>query len=121
GGKTDFQRKLSSLFVEYQARQKIAVRILLPVDEVIFRLNAKRITRHRRAAVRSRTQPNDLRRQADQPVVLVDSLVMQRYSNAHSGLVEKVGLTGSIPLLERRGGCAIKKCREATKAAQTEW
>ena len=33
----------------------------------------------------------------------------------------KIRIESNNPLLVRRGGCANKKCREATEAAQTGW
>src|SRR5215475_6258231 len=79
----DFEREAPRLFLEDQACQEIAERILLPVDEMVLRFYAERITRHRCAAVRCRPQPHDLRREGDRTVVVVNSLMIQCYSNAH--------------------------------------
>ncbi len=78
-----FQGKVACLVGKDQAGQKVSVRVLLPVDEVIFRLDAQRITRHLRSAVRRGAEAHHLRRKRDQPVVLVNCLVMKRDSNAH--------------------------------------
>src|SRR5215475_10017841 len=79
----DFEREALRLFWEDQAGQKIAERILLPVDEMILRFYAERITRYRCAAVRCRPESHDLRREGDRTVVVVNSLMIQCYSNAH--------------------------------------
>ena len=41
--------------------EEVALRILLPVDEVLRRLEAERVAGHRRTAVRRRAQPDDVR------------------------------------------------------------
>ena len=69
---------------ENDARQIIALRILLPVEEVALRFDLERIGRDRRAAMRRGPQPDHLRRQLHQAVVVVDGLVMQRDANRHS-------------------------------------
>ncbi len=66
-------------------RQPVAEGVLLPVDEVVFRLDLERIGQHRGTGVRRRAQADDLRRQGDAPVVAVDRLVVQDGVNAHRG------------------------------------
>ena len=70
---------MPGLVGKHEPRQKIAVRILLPVDEMIFRFYPQRVACDGRAAVRCRTQTYDLRREGDQAIVVVDSLVMKCY------------------------------------------
>ena len=63
---------------KYQPGQVIRLRILLPVDEMLVRGDAQRITQDAGARVRRRPQPHNLRTQAHQPVVLVVRGVMER-------------------------------------------
>src|SRR5713226_308867 len=74
---------MPGLVVKYEPREKIAVRILLPVDEMTVRFDTQRVTRDRGAAVRRRPQTYDLRRKRDQAIVVVDRLVMNGYPNSH--------------------------------------
>ena len=62
---------------------KIAERILLPVDEVLGRGDLQVVIEDRRAAMRSRPQPDDLRAQRHGPVVLIMGDVGQRDVNGH--------------------------------------
>src|SRR5207249_8819391 len=55
GNETDFEREFPCRTGKNEPRQKIAVRVLLPVDEVVFRFYSQRVTCHGRAAVRRRT------------------------------------------------------------------
>ena len=71
GDQVDFERKLIDSLREHDPGEPVRLRILLPVQEVRLRLDAQRITRDRRATVRSRAQPHDLRGERDQAVVAV--------------------------------------------------
>ena len=59
------------------SRLPVAVRILLPVQEVIRRADLQRIIGHRRAAVRRRAQPDDLRSQRHRAAVAITGEVME--------------------------------------------
>src|SRR5262245_26646236 len=88
--KTDFNGKPPGRFGKHKPRHKVAVRILLPIDEMVSRLDAERVTRHRRSGMRRRTQANDLRRKRDQPVIVIDGLVVKRDADSHVVLKKNV-------------------------------
>ena len=58
-------------------RLPIAVRILLPVEEVIGRADLERIIGHRGPAMGGGAQPHDLRAEFDGPTIAVASQVME--------------------------------------------
>ena len=76
----DFQ--FARFLRKHEACDVIAENILLPVDEVLVRLDVERVRKYRRTAVRRRTQPYLMRGQGDQTVVAVTRLVMQCYLDA---------------------------------------
>ena len=78
GGEIDFDAEFVGRLRKDEARQPVAVRILLPVDEVLGRRNLQRIARYRRAAMRRRPQPDDLGSQCYRPIVFVGRDVMKR-------------------------------------------
>ena len=84
GDQVDFERELAHLLGEHDPREPVRLRILLPVHEVGLRCDAQRIARDRRATVRSRAQPHDLRRQQDGAVVAVARAVMELYVDRHA-------------------------------------
>src|SRR5262249_51032756 len=71
-----------------EAREPIALRILLPVHEVISGRHLERIAQDRRARMRRRTQADGLRAEVDRSVVFVVRDVMQcdedRHGKGHS-------------------------------------
>ena len=69
------------LLGKHEARQPVAVRVLLPVDEMLGRRDLERIARDPRAAMRRRPQPDRLRPERDRPVVGVAGDVMQADEN----------------------------------------
>ena len=73
-------------FSEHQACLEIPERILLPVDEMLLRLNFQRIGMNRRPAMRCRPQAQDMRAQRDQPVEAVFGLVMDCNADCHSNV-----------------------------------
>ncbi len=83
GHQVHFEREHRRLGREGQPGQVVALRILLPVDEVARRLDAQRVAVHRRPAVRRRPQPDHLRRQRHRAVVVIDGLVVQRDTDSH--------------------------------------
>ena len=70
-------------FGKDQPRQVIAVRILLPVDEMLGGSDLKRIAGNRRPAMRRRAQAHHMRRKPYRPGIAIESLVIQRDSDAH--------------------------------------
>ena len=78
GHQVDLDPELVDLLGEREPRDVVALRILLPVQKVTGRRDALRIGQNRRAAVRRRTQANELRRQFDGPVVPVLRHVAKR-------------------------------------------
>ena len=72
--------------VKDEPRGVIRLRVLHPVDEMLFRRDAERIAQNPRARMRRGPQPDDLRAEIDQPVVLVMGLVVERDVNGHSDL-----------------------------------
>ena len=97
----DFDGEMLHRFWKDQARQIIALRVLLPVDEVAGRFDLQRVRGDRRAAVRSGPQANHLRRETYQAVVLVIRLVMQRNTYGHESIPYDRSAAGS----RRRFGC----------------
>jgi hypothetical protein len=81
GGEIDLDTKFVGRLGKYETRQPIAVRVLLPIDEMFGWRNLQRIARDRGPAMRRRTEPDDLRPQRYRPVVLVGSYMMQRDEN----------------------------------------
>ena len=83
GNQIDFHRELRGWLREDQAREIVALRVLLPVDEVVLGKNFQRIGEDRRAAVRGGAQPDDLRSERYPPVVPVAGLMVKRNVNGH--------------------------------------
>ena len=83
GHQVHLDAELVDPFGEREARDVVALGILLPVQEVARWRDALRVGQDRRAAVRRRTQANQLRRQFDGPVVPVLSDVAKRDVDAH--------------------------------------
>ena len=63
GNQVDHHAKFAGFFREHQPGKKVAVWILLPIDEVLLGRYLQRIAKYRSTAMRRRTQPHDLRRQ----------------------------------------------------------
>jgi hypothetical protein len=68
---------------EHDAGLIIAVRVLLPIDEVALGLNLERIAQYGGARVRRRAQPDDLRSHLRLAVVDVAGAVIKRGVDAH--------------------------------------
>src|SRR5215468_3905614 len=75
---------MSSLLRKNQTSKKVPVWILLPIDEVILGFDTQRITGHERATVWGGTQADDLRRECNQAIVVVNRLVVEHHSNSHT-------------------------------------
>src|SRR5690606_2230120 len=65
----------------------VALRVLLPVDEVLARPDLQRIRKDARAAVRRRAQAHHLRAEVDRAVVAVMRDVLQCDMNRHGVLL----------------------------------
>src|SRR5262249_31966588 len=61
----------------------VSIRILLPVHEVLRRRDFERVAFDPRAAMGGRAQPNDLRREADRPIVAVPCDVVEVGEDRH--------------------------------------
>ena len=88
GDEVDHDLEQLGLLREDQARQVVALRVLLPVDEMLLGLDRERVGQHRRARMRRRTQPHDLRAERHGLVVSVGRSMMQRDLDAHADLLE---------------------------------
>ena len=84
--------ELFGLFREHQTRLVIGKRVLLPVDEMVCRLDLERIGDDVGTAVRRRAQPDDLWPKIDQTVIGVVGHVIQRGVNGHGFVLDR--LTG---------------------------
>ena len=71
GDQVDLNAKLGRRLLEDQPRQEVALRILLPVNEVLGRRDLQRIAGHRRARVGGWAEPHHLRTQIHRTVVPV--------------------------------------------------
>ena len=78
GEQVDFDREMIDRIGKDDARQPIAVRVLLPVQEMTGRLDLQRVIGDFGAAVRRGAQPDDLGPEPDRPAVAVGGEVMQR-------------------------------------------
>ena len=85
GNQINLDAKLSRLLGKDEARRVIGLRILLPVDEMLCRLDTKRIAQNPRPRMRRGTQSHNLRAEIDQPVILIVRFVMERDVDGHSG------------------------------------
>src|SRR5436190_16650445 len=75
----DLEKEPRRLSGEYESRQKVAGRILLPVDEMFFRFDAQRVVWDASSSMRRGVQPHELRRQRNRPIVVVRRFVIQSY------------------------------------------
>jgi hypothetical protein len=87
GDQIDLDPEFAGLFREDQARQVIALRVLLPVDEVLFRTDLQRIGKDACPRMRTRTQANDLRPEIDQAIVVIVRDVIQCDVDGHRRLL----------------------------------
>ena len=89
GDEIDVDEESIDLLGKHDAREEVAVRILLPVQKVAFRLDAQRVAQHGRAAVRRGPQANDLRAHLHGAVVLVTSPMVQGDVEGHELAAER--------------------------------
>ena len=79
----DLDLELRRLLGKDKTRQPIALRILLPVHEMVCRRDLERVAQDRRARMRRRAQANGLRAEVDRSVVFVMRDVMQCDEDRH--------------------------------------
>ena len=60
GDQVHLDAQLARLLREHEAREVVSLRVLLPVDEMLCRRDLQRIGKDARAAMRRRTQADDL-------------------------------------------------------------
>ncbi len=72
----DLDLQLGGLFGEDEPRQPVALRILLPVHEMVWRRHLERIAQNGCAGVGRRPQPDGLRAEVDRTVIFVMRDVM---------------------------------------------
>ena len=83
GDQPDLDRKARGGLGDHEAGEVVAVRVLLPVEEVLFRLDLEAVAHDARAAVRCGAQADDLRAQLDRPVIGVGGAMLQRNVKSH--------------------------------------
>ena len=83
GDQVHLDAQLTDLVGEDDARQVVALRVLLPVDEVMLGCDPERVGQDRRAAVRGGPEAHDLGREPDPPVVSIDADVVEGDVNGH--------------------------------------
>ena len=90
GDEIDRDVEMRDALREHDAGEVVALRVLLPVDEMRLGLDVQRIGQDRRARVRRRAQADGLRSERDQPVVAIGRAVGQRDGEGHL-----IGFAGS--------------------------
>ncbi len=83
GREIDGDGEFGGLFRKDEARQPIAVRVLLPVQEMLRRRDRQRIVGDAGAAVRRGPQPDYLRAEIDRPVIAVAGGVVEPDNDGH--------------------------------------
>ena len=83
GDQPDRDRQLAGAGRKDQPGQEVAERVLLPVDEVVGRFDLQRVRLDRRAGVRRRPQPDDVRVHLHQTVEGVAGAMLQRHFDSH--------------------------------------
>ena len=83
GDEIDRDVEMRDALGEHDAGEVVALRVLLPVDEMRLGFDDQRIGQDRRAGVRRRAQADGLRPERDQPVVAVGRAVGQRDGKRH--------------------------------------
>ena len=76
GDEIDLDFEGRCLFREDQARQIVALRVLLPIDEMLGRRDLQRIRQDRRPAMRRGTQSDDLGTEAYRSIVAIGRAVI---------------------------------------------
>ena len=102
----DRHLELVRLFGKDEPRQIIAERILLPVDEVVFRRDVQRVRQDRRARMRRGPEPHDLRAEGGEPVVDIFRAVGQRDVEGH-----RVSWGGGLDSFRGTVLCLSRACK----------
>ena len=84
----DGDDKPVDLFRENRPRQMVALRVLLPIDEMRLRLDLQCVGQDRGACMRRRTQADGLRPEGDQPVVMIGRAMGQGDVQRHIWLAK---------------------------------
>ncbi|MNP15308.1 hypothetical protein D3C76_1076620 [compost metagenome] len=95
GDQVDFHPQAVGFLREHQARQVIALWVLLPIDEMPTRLHLQRVGEDPCTAVGGRAQANDLRAQFNCTVVAVLGDMVQGDMNRHGGPPASLGGSGT--------------------------
>src|SRR5262249_21409806 len=87
GDEIDSDGEFAGLLRKDEACEPVSIRILLPVHEVLRRRHPERVTFDPRTAMGGWAQPDDLRREADRPIVAVarDGVTRGEVRNPLSG------------------------------------
>ncbi len=112
GGQVDDDVELVGGLGEHEPRDPVAVRILLPVEEILVRRDVQRIAEDGRPAMRCRAQPDFVRRQIDVPVEAIRRPVLKCDANGH-GLVRL-----AVQFQSGLGSCANTRRRPSP---HSEW
>ena len=84
GGQIDLNLEFRHFLRKHEPRLPIAMRVLLPVHEMLCGRHLQRIGGDFGPAMRRRAQPDGLRLQHDRPVILVVGDVMDGCGNCHA-------------------------------------
>ncbi|MCY1528932.1 hypothetical protein D9M68_640550 [compost metagenome] len=95
GDQVDLHLHLAGLFREDQARQVVALGVLLPVDEVLAGRHLQAIAEDASTAVGRRAQADDLRAEGDLAIVAIVGDVMQCDMDRHGVPPASLGDAGS--------------------------
>jgi hypothetical protein len=83
GDQVHLDAQLARLLGEHQASEPVALRVLLPVHEVLLRRDAQRVGMYRRARMRRGPEAHHLRPELHRPVVAIVRDVVQRDVDRH--------------------------------------
>src|SRR5262249_22413421 len=86
GDEIEREGEFAGLLRKDEACEPVSIRILLPVHEVLRRRHPQRVTFDPRTAMGGWAQPDDLRREADRPIVAVASDVVETGEDRHTVL-----------------------------------
>ena len=97
GDEIDRHLELADAVGEHHAGLEIALGVLHPVEEMRLRLDVQAVGQDGRAAMWRRAQPDDLRRHADEAVVMVGRPMGQRGVDAHGAMSVRQGARNRYP------------------------
>ena len=87
----DRQRQFSGFLGKHQTGDMVALRVLLPVEEVLLRLDGKGVAGDPRAGVACRLEPYHMRPERDVAVKAVRGAVMQCHTDRHLSVLRAQG------------------------------